>query len=217
MDLDKTNEEEKTTTQEEQTTSNNDNITPSASGASAAKYPDMKLAQSIHQVTMMTKGKIDSTSMNELMEKVMKQVVEEMENPTLYRHLKTVFLSHDDDTNMADVTVASIVPDVSEMELAAMQEKNDKTMKELEEKVDEAKENAGDMEVLDATIEVARFAAKSLSKDEALDAYEKVLALPKLSSGKVMDALMESSRIASFYNALVKNTDLLQKVSYKSD
>jgi len=127
-----------------------------------------------------------------------------MENPSLYRHLKTAFGMSGDTT-------------ISESDLAAMQEKNEKTMKELEEKVEEAKENAGDMEVLDARFEVAKFAAKSLSKDETLDAYEKVLALPKLSSGKVMDALMESARVASFYDDLVKNAELVQKISKLAD
>lgn len=195
----------------------NENITPSASGESAAKYPDMELAQSIHKLVMMNKGLISNANCQELMGNVMKKVVEEMENPSLYRHSKTLFLSNGDDTAMTDASVTGVVPDISETELVAMQEKNVKTMKELEEKVDGAKENAGDMEVLDARIEIARFAAKSLTKDEALEAYEKVLALSKLSSGKVMDALMESSRIASFYNALVKNTDLLQKISKLSD
>jgi len=68
--------------------------------------------------------------------------------------------------------------------------------------VEEAKESAGDMEVMDARVQVARFAAKSLTKDEALEAYKKLLELPKISSGKKIDALMESSRVASFYGIL---------------
>jgi 26S proteasome regulatory subunit N7 len=194
MDVDETPKISESTTKK-----GNENVTPSASGESAAKYPDMKLAQSIHQVVMMNQGKISKTSDNEkLAEQVVKQVVEDMGNPSLYRHLKTVF-------QLSDT--------IAEAELVSMKEKNDETMKKLEEKVEDAKENSGDMEVLDARFEVAKFAAKALSKDEALEAYEKVLALPKLSSGKIMDALMESSRIASFYDDLVKNAELVQKIS----
>mmetsp|Transcript_14876 Transcript_14876/g.18855 ORF Transcript_14876/g.18855 Transcript_14876/m.18855 type:complete len:431 (+) Transcript_14876:157-1449(+) len=202
MDIDET----PTTTTSETETKKNENVTPSASGESAAKYPDMELAQSIHRVTMMKSGKIESESESELMEKVLHQVVKEMENPSLYCHLASTF--HISPTSTLTV---------SESDLASMKEKNDETMKTLEEKVEDAKENSGDMEVLDARFEVARFAAKSLSRDEALEAYEKVLALPKLSSGKIMDALMESSRIASFYDHLVKNAELVQKISKLAD
>jgi 26S proteasome regulatory subunit N7 len=66
---------------------------------------------------------------------------------------------------------------------------------------------------LDARFAIARFAAKSLSKDEALDAYDKVLALPKLSSGKTIDALMESARVASFYGDTTKNASIIDRVS----
>jgi 26S proteasome regulatory subunit N7 len=66
--------------------------------------------------------------------------------------------------------------------------------------VEEAIESAGDMEVMDARVEIARFASKCLSQSEALAAYEKVLALPKVSSGKKIDSLMACARVASFYS-----------------
>ena len=93
-----------------------------------------------------------------------------------------------------------------------MEKQNKEKIQELEKKVEDAKENAGDMEVLDARFEVAKFAAKSCSKEEASEAYQKVLDLPKLSSGKQMDALMEKSRIASFYGDMVSNAEVLKKV-----
>merc|ERR1712176_30727 len=86
-------------------------------------------------------------------------------------------------------------------------------MKKLEEQVEEAKENAGDMEVLDARLEAARFAAKTLSKEVALEMYEKVLDLPKLSTGRKIDALMESARVASFHGDLKKNILVIEKAS----
>lgn len=94
-----------------------------------------------------------------------------------------------------------------------MEKQNKEKIQELEKKVEDAKENAGDMEVLDARFEVAKFAAKSCSKEEAFEAYQKVLDLPKLSSGKQMDALMEKSRIASFYGDMVSNAEVLKKIA----
>ena len=92
-------------------------------------------------------------------------------------------------------------------------EKHTNKLKELEDKVNEAKESAGDMEVMDARIEIARFAAKSLDKDTALDAYKQLLELPKISSGKKIDSLMESSRVASFYGDTAKSNEFIESVS----
>ena len=184
----------------------NENVTPSASGASAAKHPNMELAQTIHRAILMSGAnpKLSSKSAAaasidisaESLTKLLEQVIE-MENPSLYRYL-------------APLLQWSAIPDG---ELTAMEDKNKETVKSLEDKVEDAKENAGDMEVLDARVEIARFAAKSMSKDEALAAYQKVLDLPKLSSGKQMDALMEQSRISSFYGDVVSNNDYIKKVS----
>jgi len=187
-----------------------ENKAASAGAEASSKYPDMNLAQSIHKVNMMSgpKPQISTSGMeavsisSNLNEVVLKQVVEELENPSLYRHLASL---------QWDGTV------VSDGELDAMDEKNTATMKSLEEKVEEAKENSGDMEVLDARFEVARFAAKSLSKDEALGAYKKILDLSKLSSGKTMDALMESAKVASFHGDVKKNAELVEKIGNLAD
>jgi 26S proteasome regulatory subunit N7 len=161
----------------------------------------MTLAQKIHRITVAA-ALVDADEAElvgisgDLTEKVMTEVSTELENPSLYRHLQQVLpyngLTDDD--------------------LAALDEKHKTTLQKLEEKVDEAKESAGDMEVLDARLEIARFAAKSLSMEEAIEAYEKVLALPKLSSGKTIDALMEESRVASFYGDTKKNAELVERV-----
>lgn len=207
MDIDETTTA--TTTKKKK----NQHVTPSASGESSAKYPDMKLAQYIHQLTTSSFVAPPSSSDGEDMDTfktseelnlfVMKKVGKEMENPSLYRHLKTALQWKDDSDGSSS----------TEQDLSSMEEKNKTTLSELEQKVEEAKENSGDMEVLDARFEVARFAAKSLSKDEALDAYAQILALPKLSSGKIMDALMESSRVSSFYGDLTKNAEFVQKIA----
>ena len=178
---------------------------PSASEENASKYPDMALAQQIHLLCMVSgpspsldkEGAAAKGVAPELSKQVMDQVAgEEVENPSLYKSVKAT-LGWDK---------------LSEADLKAMEEKHEKTMEELEKKVEEAKESAGDMEVLAARLEVARFAAKSLTKEAALEAYEKVLALPKLSSGKKIDALMESSRVASFYGDTKKDGELIEKV-----
>jgi len=188
----------------------NDNIQPSSSEENASKYPDMSLAQSIHKVNMMSgpgpqlsKEGIEVVKIpSNLSEIVLKQIVEELKNPSLYRHLVSL--------KWGGTTI-------SNEGLVAMEVKNTAAFKSLEDKVEVAKENSGDMEVLDARFEIARFAAKSLSKDEALDAYKVILDLPKLSSGKTMDALMESARVASFHGDAKKNTELVEKIAKLAD
>ena len=175
---------------------------PSASAESAARYPDMALAQKIHRATVAA-ALVDTEDAarvgidDAIQENVMTEVAEELENPSLYRYLQSVLPYNG----------------LTDADLAALDEKHKETMTKLEEKVEEAKESAGDMEVLEARLDIARFAAKSLSKEEALEAYEKVLALPKLSTGKQIDALMEESRVASFYGDTQKNAELIERVS----
>jgi len=171
---------------------------PSAAAESASKYPKMDLAQRIHKLLMVTTGKLEGeASTVALTEEVKKEILEELENPALYRTLQEALGWPPLDTD----TVAKI------------EEKHAETLKQLEKKVEEAKESAGDMEVLDARLEIARFAAKSCDKDMALEMYDKVLDLPKLSTGKTIDALMESARVASFHGDLKKNAALIERVS----
>lgn len=139
----------------------------------------------------------------DLPQQVLTIVKEDLKNPSLLRHLMHSFNQKN----------ANSMITVSEAELKTMQEENEEELKKLEQAIETAKEESGDMEVLDATFDVAKFAAKSLSKDEALEMYEKVLAFPKLSSGKQMDALMECARVASFYGDLVKYQEVLDKIT----
>lgn len=167
---------------------------PSASAETASKYPKMDLAQRIHKLLMVSSGKLGGDA-SQMMEEVKKEILDELENPSLYRALQgTLGWGPVDNLDQID-------------------EKHSATLKSLEEKVDDAKENAGDMEVLDARLEIARFAAKSCGKDVALQMYSKVLDLPKLSTGKTIDALMECARVASFHGDLKKNATLIERVS----
>jgi hypothetical protein len=151
-------------------------VQPSASEDNAAPYPDMALGQRIHRLA-------DPASL-------LTEIGEKVENPYLYRHVLT---------KMSERNLATPDGVLTEDKLQAMEKAHESKLAELEEAVEDAGENAGDMEVLDARIAVARFSAQSLDPTAALSAYQKVMNLSKLSSGKKMDSLMESARIAFFY------------------
>ena len=131
------------------------------------------------------------------------QIATELENPSLYRHLRDA-ISGGMETGPSPARLTEDGLKTMESKLAAELEK-------LEAKVEEAKESAGDMEVMDARLEIARFAAKSLSEAEALEAYQKVIDLSKLSSGKKIDALMENARVASFYGNSAKADHFIEQ------
>jgi 26S proteasome regulatory subunit N7 len=162
---------------------------PSAAEDTASPYPDMDLCQNIHKLTV-------GMGEPELQAAVLKQISTDLENPSLYRHLQK--------------TLVLPCGPLSEASLLEMEAKHAKHLEELEAKVEEAKESAGDMEVMDARVQIARFAAKSLSEDQALEAYKKLLDLPKVSSGKKIDAMMESSRVASFYGDIAKSDEFIE-------
>lgn len=190
----------------------NPNVTPSASADEASKDPDMNLSQEIHKLTMIATGLLEDPSVvglsSDLPAQVMKKIAgKEVENPYLYRHLRDHVLK---DTPFASAAV------LTEAELTEMEAKHEKTIEELEKKVVDARDNAGDMEVLVARFEVARFSAKSMSKEAALEAYDKLLALPKLSTGKTIDATMESARVASFHGDSRKSEEFVEKAGMLS-
>uniref|UniRef100_A0A7S4AEF6 PCI domain-containing protein n=1 Tax=Pseudo-nitzschia australis TaxID=44445 RepID=A0A7S4AEF6_9STRA len=171
---------------------------PSASEESASKYPSMELCQQIHKLVV----KADESGDGKLQSEVLTRIREELENPTLYESIES--------------TLGVTTGIWSAVDIASQKKANQNTAEELEQKVQDAKESAGDMEVQDARVELARFAAKSLKEEEALEAYQKLLDLPKISSGKKIDAVMESSRVASFYGDSKKAsefTDSAQKMA----
>jgi len=150
----------------------------------ASPYPPMKLAQTMHRLTV----KLDQ----QLAIKTFDEIVQELENPSLYKILKEKLYDGTDPLPSS----AKLTDD----DFHDMITKNAAKLKELEDDVEQAIESAGDMEVMDARVMVARFSSKSLTQAEALAAYEKVLALPKVSSGKKIDSLMACARVASFYS-----------------
>lgn len=176
---------------------------PSASSETTAPYPKMDFCQKIHQLVSKSNNTI------ELQTEVFEKILTELENPSLYRRLKDKLYHSTDDAMSINNEAAKATDD----ELNALDEKNQKYIKELLIKVDEAKESAGDMEVMDARVEIARFCAKSMSEHDTLDAYNNVITLAKISSGKKIDSLMECARITSFYNNIILTDEYIEKAN----
>jgi hypothetical protein len=168
---------------------------PSSSDESASPYPDMELCQQIHKLIV----KAQECDTPIFQTTVLTTICKDLENPTLYESVEHALGSSSNLWSVADIQVRKEV----------IQNK----VQEFEAKVEDAKKSAGDMEVMDARAELARFAAKSMSVQDALEAYEKLLELPKISSGKKIDAMMESARIASFYGDTKKTTEFVDSVS----
>ena len=149
---------------------------PSAAEENAAPYPDMALGQRVHRLE-------DPAALLE-------EIGTKVKNAYLYRQVLA---------KMKDRGIATPAKIMTEDELKALEATHKTKLEELEKAVEDAGENAGDMEVLDARVAVARYCAQCLNPTAALEAYQKVMDLPKLSTGKKMDALMESARLAFFY------------------
>lgn len=161
----------------------------------AAPYPNMDLAQRIHRLTVARNDQLEN--------EVFQEIAVELENPSLYKVVH-------------DKLYGNVQPLMSATKLTAddlheLEEKNKETVATLEAAVEEAIESAGDMEVMDARVALARFAAKSLSEKDAIAYYEKLLELPKVSSGKKIDSLMASARVASFYGDTATADDYMER------
>jgi 26S proteasome regulatory subunit N7 len=175
---------------------------PSASAETTAPYPKMDLSQKIHQMLTLQQRSPGTGNVTELQTQVFDQIINELENPSLYKKLMEKLGT--------DVTISS---PVTADQLAAIEAKNSKEMETLVAKVEEAKESAGDMEVMDAKLAIAKFSAKSLSRDETVKAYVDVIELPKISSGKKIDCYMELARVASFYGETVSADNYIASAS----
>ena len=92
-----------------------------------------------------------------------------------------------------------------------MKARNDTRRHELVAAIQVATESAGDMEVLDAHIALAQYMAQAYGPVATIAAYETILALPKVSSGKKIDLLMAVARITSFYSDIAGTDDYLQR------
>lgn len=118
-------------------------------------------------------------------------------NPALYRHLQST-LSY---------TSPNALPEES---LNALASHHESILKSLNDEVTKAKDESGDMEVLHAYMDIARYSARCSTKESALDAYAAVVALPKLSVGKKLDAHLEMARVCSFWGDYKKMKETLE-------
>ena len=65
--------------------------------------------------------------------------------------------------------------------------------------LEDAEENHGETEVLDALFAIAKFHSRIGDKQEAYAAYDVIVVKPKVSTGKKIDASMSKLRVALFY------------------
>ena len=65
--------------------------------------------------------------------------------------------------------------------------------------LEDAEQNHGETEVLDALFGIASFHARVGDKDEAYTAFDIIVAKPKVSTGKKIDASMAKLRVALFF------------------
>ncbi len=128
------------------------------------------------------------------------EIIEPLLNAALYRHLQSTL-----GYNKSDA--------LSEENLTAIETHHESIIKVLRENITKAKDEAGDMEVLHAHMEVARYCAKCTTKEVALSAYEEVVALPKLSIGKKLDAYLEMTRVSSFWGDWKTMNETLAKAA----
>jgi len=88
---------------------------------------------------------------------------------------------------------------VDEAKLSAMNEKNNTERISLTEKLKDAEENQGEMEVLDVLFDIGKLYARIGAKKEAYEALDVIIAKPKVSPGKKIDATMHKLRVALFF------------------
>ena len=195
----------------------------------ALLYPMMRLAQDMHR-SMICKRNDDI----ELEMKVFEEISIALENPFLYMYFRSCLYPHHNfppltgdstdiegttpvpstlttDAIIKSDTTLSIAANATMTDLQQMKLRNDTILQNLEEAIQVATESAGDMEVLDAHIALAQYKAKAYGKEDTIAAYETILALPKVSSGKKIDLFMSVARITSFYNDTKKTDEYLHR------
>jgi hypothetical protein len=133
-------------------------------------------------------------------DKTLEEEDEPLLNAALYRHLQST-LGYDKSDAL------------SEANLTTIETHHESIIQALRENITKAKDEAGDMEVLHAHMDVARYCAKCTNKEMALSAYEEVVALPKLSIGKKLDAYLEMTRVSSFWGDWKSMNETLAKAA----
>ncbi|CAK9023686.1 26S proteasome non-ATPase regulatory subunit 6 homolog (26S proteasome regulatory subunit RPN7) (AtRPN7) (26S proteasome regulatory subunit S10 homolog) [Durusdinium trenchii] len=83
--------------------------------------------------------------------------------------------------------------------VASMTKDNKAKLAELEAKVEDAQENHGEIEVMEALLKIAVFRARTGTKEEALEAYRKVAELKSMSTGQLIDVVLKRILLGFFW------------------
>ena len=83
--------------------------------------------------------------------------------------------------------------------LLARRAANAEELTALKATLEDAEQNHGETEVLDALFGIASFHARVGDKDEAYTAFDVIVDKPKVSTGKKIDASMAKLRVALFF------------------
>ena len=143
--------------------------------------PNMQLAQKVYRYEIRAKeGSSSSNMITELKESILADIVEDEMAP-FYLTLCKKFEWAEDESFVSPLT-----------------ERNADTLAKLDSNRTEAKENAGETEVLDAMFAKARYLMRIGNQPLAFVAYDEIAAMEKTSSVKKIDALLEKTRLALF-------------------
>jgi len=82
--------------------------------------------------------------------------------------------------------------------LSSLQKKNEEELKKLNDKIEELKQNAGDIEVRDATLAKAAYLAKIGDKDASFSTYDETLK-KTVGAGSRIDVVFDMIRLALFH------------------
>jgi len=151
-------------------------MAPSSDEIDKVYYPDMSLAQKRNSLLLGT-----APDREKLKAAVLAQVTEQSMLPYYEKYL------------CPDVLGA-----VDEALKAKMQKANDEELKKIEEKIQDATENFGDIEVRDAMLAKADFYNRIGDKDAAIAGYKEAFG-KTIGTGGKLDNIMTVIRIAFFY------------------
>jgi len=108
-------------------------------------------------------------------------------------------------------------PSSTSSAISSMTKSNELALESLTSKQAAASSSQGEMEIIDSAFAFAAYYAKIGDKEQALTAYDKILKIPKLSTGKKIDALMGKSRVANFHNEDSVNYDIVDEACKKTE
>jgi len=100
------------------------------------------------------------------------------------------FLAVIKENNMAGFYTDAVDAGIIKMDpslMSSLDSANSKEFKQLEEKVKDAEENFGEIEVMEAKLNIALFQARTGTKEDALEAFKELAGLKSMSTGQKID------------------------------